>query len=164
MLEIPRPGMSAAAAIFAKHLPADIPYSASGTDGGDSARRGAVIDAAVSRLYAPNGEGGVATVMFRDGTRRTIQSRDVMTGASIAKISRVAIEQACLREVEGGEPGVRTSDVLDAIADELDCAVGSLTPANCHAFISGLPQDLAVVRVEPVVRRVRRPHRFRSAA
>src|SRR5712691_5664772 len=140
ILEIPRPGMSAAAAIFAKHLPADIPYSASGSDGGDSARRGAVIDAAVSRLYAPNGEGGVATVMFRDGTRRTIHSRDVMTGASIAKISRVAIEQACLREVEGGEPGVRTSDVLDAIADELDCAVGSLTPANCHAFISGLPK------------------------
>jgi len=40
---------------------------------------------------------------------------------------------------------------------EIECAVSALTPANCHAFIGGLPQDLAVVRVEPVVRRVRRP-------
>jgi len=164
ILEIPRPGMSAAAAIFSKHLPADIPYGDEGTGEAQSARRGAIIDAAVSRLYAPNGEGDVATVMFRDGTRRTIQARDVMTGASIAKIARVAIEQACQREVERGESGVRTSDVLDAITDEIECAVGALTPANCHAFIGGLPQDLAVVRVEPVVRRVRRPHHYRSAA
>jgi hypothetical protein len=102
--------------------------------------------------------------MFRDGTRRAVQSRDVMTGASIAKIARVATEQACLREVERGEPGVRATDVLDAIADEIECVAGALTPANCHAYISGLPQDLAVVRVDPVVRRVRRPHRYMSAA
>jgi proteasome-associated ATPase len=164
ILDIPRPGMSAAAAIFAKHLPADIPYGDG--SGGDtpSARRSALINAAVSRLYAPNGEGDIATVMFRDGTRRAIQARDVASGASIAKMARVAIEQACLREAARGESGVRTSDVLDAIADELECAVGALTPANCHVFISGLPQDLAVVRVEPVVRRVRRPHRYWSAA
>src|SRR5207244_4332415 len=81
IVEIPRPDRSAAAAIFAKHLPADIPYA--GEDGhtdGHSARRAAVIDTAVSRLYAPNGEGDIAAVMFRDGTRRAIQSRDVITG------------------------------------------------------------------------------------
>ena len=37
-------------------------------------------------------EGDVATIMFRDGTRRAIQSRDVITGASIAKIARVALD------------------------------------------------------------------------
>jgi proteasome-associated ATPase len=164
ILDIPRPGMSAAAAIFAKHLPADIPYGDGSGGETQSARRSSLINAAVSRLYAPNGEGDVATVMFRDGTRRAIQARDVASGASIAKMARVAIEQACLREAARGESGVRTSDLLDAIADELECAVGALTPANCHMFISELPQDLAVVRVEPVVRRVRRPHRYRSAA
>ncbi len=165
IIEIPRPGRSAAAAIFARHLPADILYAGEDdhTDG-HSVRRAAIIDSAVSRLYAPNGEGDVATIMFRDGTRRAIQSRDVITGASIAKIARVAIERACVREVEQGESGVRAGDVLDAIADEIECVVSALSPANCHAFISGLPQDLAVVRVEPVVRRVRRPHRYISAA
>lgn len=164
ILEIPRPGMSAAAAIFEKHLPADIPYQNEDGDADQTRSRRTIIDVAVSRLYAPNGEGAVATVMFRDGTRRAIQARDVVTGASIAKIARVAIEQACQREVERNEPGVRASDLLDAVTDEIECAVGALTPANCHAFISALPQDLSVVRVEPAVRRVRRPHRYRSAA
>lgn len=162
VLEIPRPGMAAASAIFGKHLPADIPYAGETYD--TATRHREVIEVAISRLYAPNGEGEVATIMFRDGTRRAIHARDLVSGASIAKTSRVAIERACLREVEHGEPGVRTSDLLDAMVDELECAVRALTPANCHAFISGLPQDLAVVRVEPVVRRVKRPHRFVSAA
>jgi SpoVK/Ycf46/Vps4 family AAA+-type ATPase len=162
VLEIPRPNRAAAAAIFEKHLPADIPY-ADGASGRESPRRD-VIDAAISRLYAPNGEGDVASLMFRDGTRRAIHARDVISGAGIAKIARVAIERACLREVELGESGVRGVDLIDAVADEIECAVRALTPANCHAFISGLPQDLAVVRVEPVVRRVPRPHRFVSAA
>jgi len=162
VLEIPRPGMAAGAAIFDKHLPADIPYAGEAPD--EASSRRAIIEAAVSRLYAPNGEGEVASIMFRDGTRRAIHSRDVISGASIAKIARIAIERACLREVEHGEPGVRALDLLDAIADEIECAVRVLTPANCHALIGGLPQDLAVVRVEPVVRRVRRPHRFVSAA
>jgi proteasome-associated ATPase len=162
VLEIPRPNMAAAAAVFDRHLPDDIPYAGEATD--NMLQRREIIDAAISRLYAPNGEGDIATIMFRDGTRRAIQSRDVISGASIAKIARVAIERACLREVERGEPGVHLGDVLDAIGDELHCAIGALTPANCHAFISGLPQDLAVVRVEPIVRRVKQPHRFVSAA
>lgn len=162
VLEIPRPGMAAASAIFSKHLPVDIPYAGQTDD--TAARRREVIEVAVSRLYAPNGEGEVATIMFRDGTRRAIHARDLVSGASIAKMARVTIERACLREVEHGEPGVRTADLLDAIVDELECSVRALTSANCHAFISGLPQDLAVVRVEPVVRRVKRPHRFVRAA
>ena len=98
--------------------------------------------------------------MFRDGARRIVQARDLISGATIANISRIGIEAACQREVDGGEPGVHVRDVLDAIGEELATAVAALTPANCHRFISGLPQDLAVVRVEPVVRKVRRPHRY----
>jgi hypothetical protein len=48
--------------------------------------------------------------------------------------------------------------------DGLVNAVASLTPENCHTHVSGLPQDLAVVRVDPVVRKVRRPHQFVRAA
>ena len=163
ILEIPRPNMAAAAAVFERHLPADIPYAGDAADD-DGARRRGIIEAAVSRLYAPNGHGEVASIMFRDGTRRALHPRDVISGASIANIARSAIERACTRDVEHGDAGVHADDVLDAIADELQSAVGALTPANCHAFIGGLPQDLAVVRVEPIVRRVRQPHRFVSAA
>jgi hypothetical protein len=39
-----------------------------------------------------------------------------------------------------------------------------LTPANIHMHVSDLPQDLAVVRVEPVHKTVREPHRYRRVA
>jgi len=163
VIDIPRPGMSAAAAVFEKHLPTDIPYAlAEGED--DAMARQRVIGTAVSRLYAPNGEGEIASVMFRDGTRRSVRARDLMSGASIANIARAATERACLRDIEGGDRGLVAADVLDAIADELNAAVVALTPANCHGFVSDLPQDLAVVRVEPTVRKVPRAHRFVNVA
>jgi hypothetical protein len=82
----------------------------------------------------------------------------------LANIARAATERACLRELNTKEVGIRCSDVLDAIVDGLVNAVAFLTPANCHTHVSGLPQDLAVVRVDPIVRKVRRPHRFVHAA
>jgi SpoVK/Ycf46/Vps4 family AAA+-type ATPase len=161
VLEIPRPTMAAAIAILEKHFPEDIPYHG---EGDRSVARRAIVDAAVSRIYVPNGEGDIATVMFRDGAQRAIQGRDVMTGASLAKIARAATERACVREIETGEVGITLRDVFDAVAEELDNAVDSLTPANCHAFIGGLPQDLAVVRVEPIRRKARRQYHFIAAA
>ena len=161
VLEIPRPAMAAARAILERHLPASVPFSP-GDDAADTRRN--VIDTAVSRLYAPNGEGDVGSIMFRDGTRRMIQARDLTSGAMLANVARVALERACVRELETGDAGIRCGDVIDAVADELAGAVAALTPINCHAHVSGLPQDLTVVRVEPVARRVKRPHRFLSAA
>jgi proteasome-associated ATPase len=162
VIEVPRPGMSGAAAIFEKHLPAAIPYAHEGLE--EAVQRRAVIDTVVSRLYAPNGEGDVASLMFRDGTRRSLKARDVISGAHIANIARSAIERACIREIEHGDSGVRVADVLDAAIDQIDAAVAALTPANCHVYVGNLPQDLAVVRVEPLARKVRRQHRFVSAA
>lgn len=163
ILEIPRPGMAAAAAIFDKHLAGSLPYAGgAGSDGSDSRRQ--IIDAAVSRLYAPNGEGDLASIMFRDGTRRAIRARDLMSGAHIANIARAAVERACLRDVELGTPGLSAADVLEAVTEELAVAVAALTPANCHASITDLPQDLSVARVEPLARTRRRPHRFRRVA
>jgi proteasome-associated ATPase len=161
VLEIPRPTMAAARSILERHLPASAPY---GPDDHGSGNRRDVIDAAVSRLYAPNAEGEVGAITFRDGTRRAIQARDLASGAMLANIARIATERACVRELETGVVGIRCDDVLDAVADAVAGAVAALTPLNCHAHMSGLPQDLAVARVEPTVRRVRRPHRFLSAA
>jgi SpoVK/Ycf46/Vps4 family AAA+-type ATPase len=163
IVDVPRPRMAAAASIFDRHLPADIPYVTDG-DEDPGASRQRIIDTAVARLYAPNGVGDVASIMFRDSSRRALQARDLMSGATIANIARSAIVRACLREVESGESGLDTADMLEAIADELSAAVSALTPLNCHAHVSDLPQDLQVVRVEPVVTKVRKPHRFVRAA
>ena len=68
-----------------------------------------------------------------------------------------AAERACLREIETGEVGVRIDDLLAAIDTEFSRAVQMLTPANCHKHLSGLPQDVDVVRVQPL-----RPHAMRQ--
>lgn len=158
VLDIPRPGRRAALAILERHLPAGIPYAVPGPDAVHPRER--LMAMMVSRLYAPNGEGPLATVVFRDGTRRPVLPRDLVSGASLANMARTAIEQACLREVGGGMPGVSDGDVLDAIDHELHALVSALTPANCHHHLTDLPQDLAVVRVEPIPRSPRSPHNY----
>lgn len=159
VLEVPRPAMAAGRAILERYFPVAAPYRSAGEGG-----RGDLIDVAISRLYAPNGLGEVAALTFRDGTRRAIHARDLVSGAMLAGIARTAVERACVRELETGEAGIAEHDVLDAIGDAVSTAVAALTPANCHTHLDDLPQDLAVARLDTLLRRQRRPQRFRVVA
>lgn len=162
VIEVPRPNMRAAREIFDRHLPEGIPFAADGLDPAAARRR--IIDSSVSRIYAPNGDGELALLTFRDGKRRTVKAGDLMSGASIARIARVAVERACLREIETGASGVAQEDLLHAISEEFECLSQSLSPANCRNHLQDLPQDVDVVRVEPVRRKVRSAHRYLSVA
>jgi proteasome-associated ATPase len=158
-LEIGRPNRAAASQIFEKHLPPDIPYA--GAAPGATARRN-IIDTVVSRLYAPNGDGTLATITFRDGKQRILGPADLLNGAIVAHVCRKAVEQACVRELETHQVGVRATDVLDAAVEELRAAAARLSPANCAKHLSGLPQDVPVIRIEMVRRRGARPYQFIS--
>jgi proteasome-associated ATPase len=164
VIEVPRPNLKATREIFGKHLAPEIPYAhtSHGTDNAEA--RQEIIDSVVSHLFALNGDADLATITFRDGTRRTVRSADLVTGALIANIANSAVERACVRKIETGTAGLEMQDVLAAAADELECAVKVLGPANCHKHLSDLPQDVPVVSVEPVVRRVPRPHRYLNVA
>ena len=169
VLNIGRPRLQAAKQIFGKHLADDIPYGdrtgVESARGGDAeALREEAIEAVVSRIYAPNAENPLATVMLRDGSQRAIQSADVISGAGIAKIVMDATEHACYRELETGDAGLRLEDLLAAADDELQSVVSGLTPANCRAHLDGLPHDVDVVRVEPAERRVSRSYRYLEVA
>jgi proteasome-associated ATPase len=164
VLEVPRPRRDAASAILDKHLHPDLPYgeSPSGATGGDA--RQEVLEAVVSRAYAPNGLGVLARITFRDGKGREVEGRDLMSGALLANVTRVATLKAGLREARTGEEGIRQDDLLEALEAELEKTVRTLTPRNCHRFIDDLPQDVDVVRVEPVQRRVRMETRYLTVA
>jgi SpoVK/Ycf46/Vps4 family AAA+-type ATPase len=151
IIHVPRPSRSAGQDILGKYLPADIPYAAP---------REAIIDAALSVIFSPNGEGELATLVFRDGTRRTVRQADLVSGAVLANISRQAVERACLREVQTGRSGVNAHDVLDSITEQFEATARGLTPTNCRRYFAWLPQDLDVVSVQPVVRKVRQPHKY----
>ena len=169
VLEIGRPRMAAACEIFSKHLAEDIPYACGSSapdgnrDDGATARQ-EIVDTVVSRIYAPNADNTLATVMFRDGSQRPVRAADLISGASIAKIVTAATDRACHRELETGESGLRLEDLLAAMEDEFQSAVGALTPTNCPAHIGGLPQDMDVVRVDRPKRKVQRLYRYLEVA
>jgi proteasome-associated ATPase len=162
VLEVPRPNMRAAREIFRKHLQAEIPYALESF--GSNAARREIIESAVSKIYSPNGESDLLTITFRDGKRRTVRAKELISGASIAKIALTAKERACVDEIETGRPGVRLNHVLSAVAEEIESIAGTLTPANCRHHLTDLPQDVDVVRVEPIQRRVAQPHLYLHVA
>jgi proteasome-associated ATPase len=169
IIEVGRPRMRAARQIFDKHLPASIPYAADNENRPDppldpGETRSRLISQLVSQIYAPNGENELATLTFRDGKRRVVRAADLISGASIAKIASDAIERAGVREIETGESGVRLSDLLAAAAEEFSSAARVLTPANCSRYLSDLPQDVDVVRVECAERKTFRSFRYLNVA
>jgi proteasome-associated ATPase len=157
MIRIPRPNRRAARQIFEKHFPEHVPYA-------NGATRSTLIDAAVSRVFAANGEGEVAHIMFRDGKRRPVRAADLISGAEISAIALAATENACARDARGGEAGIQLPDVMGAVDEFLTNAARALTPANCRNHLDDLPQDVDVVRVDPVTRKVARPFRYLNAA
>lgn len=155
VLEIARPKRPAAREIFAKHLRPEVPFARNGHGDDWATTREEILEAAVSRIYAPNGDSELATLQFRDGKRRPVRAADLVSGALIANIVASAIERACVREVETGERGLRFADVEDSLTEEFDGAVKALTPANCRHHLTDLPQDMDVVSLQPVARKAR---------
>lgn len=162
VLQVPRPNRKAAREIFRKHLPAGIPYAAG--DRGPEQTREDIIESAVARIYSADGESELATITFRDGKRRAVRARDLFSGADIAQISQAAVERACLRDAETGQEGVTLEDVMGAVSEEFERCSKLLTPGNCRMHLTDLPQDVDVVRVDPVERKVSRPYRYLRVA
>ncbi len=159
VVEVPRPDRSAAHEILSKYLEEDLPYG--NDDGAGSAdARAALLDAAVSRIYAPNGAGQLATLVFRDGKTRGVTPQDLVSGAVLANVARRAKQRAGRRGAYSGEVRLRLDDVLTEIAAELETSAAVLTRHNCRLFLSGLPADVDVVDVRRAGGRVRAPHRF----
>ena len=163
VLEVPRPNMKASREIFERYMPSDIPYASNEQTCDQEVLRDQLIGIAVSRLFSPNADTDLALLTFRDGKQRVVKAKDLVSGASIANIARNAIEMACKRECQSGESGIKPDDILTAIANENVTTSKLLTPYGCKNYLTDLPQDVDVVRVDVVDRKVRRPHAYISA-
>ena len=80
------------------------------------------------------------------------------------QVCRAARQAAFLRHVRGDETGITVADVEQAVADAFERLASTLGRQNVHAYLADLPQDVDVISVEPVARKVTRPHRYRNAA
>jgi len=162
VLHFPQPRGKAARAILARHLPVDIPYA--DNDAGPAAAREALLDQAVAQLFAQSSDTELANLTLRDGKHRLVRASDLVSGAQLESIAQAALQRACVREAEGGPAGVTSADMNAAISDFFLAAPRALTPRNARNYLRDLPQDIDVVRVDLVERKVTHPHRYRVEA
>ncbi len=157
-ITVGRPDVKGAREIFQIHLPATLCYSSNGSSPTETRER--IIETATSRFYSPNGDNELCVLRFRDGATRTVVARQLASGRTFEQICRAAYNAAMFREVSGGEQGLTVPDVEEAVAEAMERLSTTLTPRNAHAYLSDLPQDVDVVSVEPVRRKVIRPHHY----
>jgi proteasome-associated ATPase len=138
-IRIPAPNRAAAQAILGRYLEG-LPVQ------GDA---GALAQALLSRLYSERGEyAELAVVTLRDGRKVTVRGRDLVSGAVLENVVRVAAEVAADREARGGAAGVSEDDLAQSLDRELRGAAVLLTPANVRGYVSRLPGDVDPVAVE----------------
>lgn len=157
-LHVRRPDLRSAREIFGIHLPGSLPFSPNGDLAAKTRQQ--VIDTAVSRLYSPNAENQVATVKFRDSTVRTVAARELLSGRVMEQICTAAKQSAYYRALDGEEAGIQVRDMDDAVDQTLTKLSTMLSRVNVRSYLDDLPQDVEVVSVTPVVRKVPRPSRF----
>ena len=157
-ISVGRPEMAGARAIFQIHLPESVPFHPNGALA--KSTRQELIEHAVSRFYSPNAGNELCTLRFRDGKQRVIVARELASGRLFENVCRSARRSAFLREVGGGAEGVQLSDMQDAVSQTLERMRHTLTINNAQAYLHDLPQDVDVVSVEPILRRVKQPHQY----
>jgi proteasome-associated ATPase len=170
-IAVPRPDLRSAREIFAVHLPESLPYARRGESkafepGSPEAAelRSEVLEVATSLLYAPNAGNEIAKLTLRDGTGRTVHARELASGRLIEQISLAAREKAFRRHARAEGAGVTSADAADAVADALSRLATTLSVHNARAYLDDLPEDIDVVRVEPIRARPERRHRYHHAA
>jgi proteasome-associated ATPase len=120
-IRINRPDTSAAREIFRIYISEETPLDPDALDeneGDPTKVISAYIDATVDAMYAESDENRFLEVTYASGDREVLFFKDFASGAMIENIVRRAKKDAIKRQIAGGEPGVRLSDLTDAIKQE----------------------------------------------
>lgn len=153
-IAVPRPRMEATRAIFAVHLPENIPW------GAPDARVDS-IEAALATLFLSD-RNSVVRITFNDGTNRIVKANELVCGRMIKGIATNARRTAARRDTGNGgrKGGLESGDVIEAVEAAIDGLRTSLSKENAQAYLGDLPQDLAVVAVEPLRPKPHRPETY----
>jgi hypothetical protein len=141
LIEVRGPSREAARHVLGHYLPETLAYA-----GGPDARP-QVIDAALTSLYAPNGDTRLSRVVFREGAQE-IHAHDLISCADLKKIAKQAAYANARREAAGCGSGLCADDLLAASDREKDRLATLLTPFNARSYLGGLPDDAQIIRVE----------------
>ncbi len=120
-IKINRPTEEAAGEIFRIYLSPELPLDAGEIDAHGGEPRDMISDMisqTVSRMYGTGDENKFLEVTYANGDREILFFKDFSSGAMIENIVRRAKKDAIKREINAGEVGIRTSDLLAAIKQE----------------------------------------------
>ncbi len=157
-VEVSRPDLAGAKAIFKIHLPGTLPFSPNGAMATET--HSEVVETAVSLLYAPNADNEICRLRFRDGKERLVTARELVSGRLIEQIAKQARFRAFLRHLDTkGESGITVADIQDAVGRGIERLRQTLTPVNVRSYLEDLPQDIDVIAVERIKRKVKSAHR-----
>jgi proteasome-associated ATPase len=119
-IKIDRPDEESARQIFRIYL-GDVPIDASEVEASRGDRDAVVtsmIQRTVERMYSTDDENKFLEVTYANGDRELLYFKDFSSGAMIQNIVSRAKKEAIKREIKGGERGIRTEDLLEAIRSE----------------------------------------------
>ena len=121
-IKIERPDETAAAQIFSRYLVPELPIDVEmvATVGGGDRNKAvmAMIDEAVSAMYAEDEVNRFLEVTYQNGDKEILYFRDFASGAMVENIVRRAKKLAIKRELAGGTRGLRTDDLALAVRQE----------------------------------------------
>jgi proteasome-associated ATPase len=121
-MRIGRPDLQGSMEIFAKHLKPTLPLAPESLELGNGDVNLAVerlIDGTVQEIYTESDDKFFLEVTFSNGDRRTLFFKDFLSGAVIKNIVARAKAYAIGRSLAGGPNGLKPSDLLDAVRDEV---------------------------------------------
>jgi ATP-dependent 26S proteasome regulatory subunit len=160
-IEVKRPDLRGAREIFGVHLPEQLRFHANGKAPMET--REAMIDRAATRLYASNGDNEICNIHFRSGAKQTVTARDLVSGRMISQICETACDRALERHIAGGGEGLRLEDIDHAVDESLERMGSMITLTSARAYLTTLPNDIDMVRVEPAARKVKSSIRYAKA-
>jgi proteasome-associated ATPase len=119
-IKIERPDEASARQIFHQYLTSSLPISEDEATqhGSPDTAIDAMIEAAVDRMYAEDDENRFLEVTYQNGDKEVLYFRDFSSGAMIENIVRRSKKLSIKRQIEGGERGISTDDLLASIKQE----------------------------------------------
>jgi proteasome-associated ATPase len=119
-IKIERPDEESATKIFRQYLTPTLPIAddETGKFGGPEKAVEGMISAAVERMYAVDDTNRFLEVTYQNGDKEILYFKDFSSGAMIENIVRRAKKLSIKRQIESGEKGINTQDLLDSIRQE----------------------------------------------
>jgi proteasome-associated ATPase len=119
-IKIERPDEESATKIFRQYLTANLPIAdvETGRYGGPERAVEGMIAAAVETMYAVDDTNRFLEVTYQNGDKEILYFKDFSSGAMIENIVRRAKKLSIKRQIDSGEKGISTQDLLDSIRQE----------------------------------------------